>query len=126
MTETGHLSTVRTSLRLRAWLPMLIVLLAFFAFWLWDLGYPALSGDEAFVANFASKPLGEIFQRLNSDEPHPPFYYLLMHGWSLAAGERPEFIVRFPSLLCGLLLLSLTYRLGRDLGLSSYTALLPV
>ncbi len=126
MTKTSHLSTVRMSIRSRSWIPMVIVLLAFFAFWLWDLGYPSLSGDEAFVATFASKPLGEIFQRLNSDEPHPPIYYLLMHGWFRTVGVRPEFIVRFPSLLCGLLLLSLTYRLGRDLGLSSYLSLLPV
>jgi hypothetical protein len=53
------------------------------AFWLWDLGYPALSGDEAYVATAASQPLSSIFQHLNSDEPHPPTYYVLMHSWSL-------------------------------------------
>lgn len=126
MTKRNFRSTVPVSTRPRSWLPIVIVLLAFFAFWLWDLGYPSLSGDESFVATLASKPLNEIFQRLNTDEPHPPIYYVLMHGWSIIAGVRPEFIVRFPSLLFGLLLLSLTYRLGRDLGLSSYLALLPV
>ena len=110
MTKMSYLPTASGSTRLRAWIPLVIILLAFFAFWLWDLGYPSLSSDESFVATFAAKPLDEIFQRLNSDEPHPPIYYVLMHGWSLVAGMRPEFIVRFPSLLFGLLLLSLTYR----------------
>jgi hypothetical protein len=126
MTKMSYLPTGPGTTRLRVWIPLVIILLAFFALWLWDLGYPSLSGDESFVATFASKPLDEIFQRLNSDEPHPPIYYVLMHGWSLVAGMRPEFIVRFPSLLFGLLLLSLTYRLGRDLGLSPYLSLLPV
>lgn len=126
MSEANPMTIVETSPRARRLFPIVIVLLAFFALWLWDLGYPSLSGDESFVATFASKPLGEIFQRLNTDEPHPPVYYVLMHGWSLVAGARPEFIVRFPSLLFGLLLLSLTYRLARDLGLSPYLALLPV
>jgi len=126
MAKMSYLPTVPGSTRLRAWIPLVIILLAFFAFWLWDLGYPSLSSDESFVATFAAKPLDDIFQRLNSDEPHPPIYYVLMHGWSLVAGMRPEFIVRFPSLLFGLLLLSLTYRLGRDLGLSPYLSLLPV
>lgn len=98
---------------------LLIVLLclAFFALWTWNLDYPSLSGDESFVAILTAKPTGEIMQRLNSDEPHPPGYYLIMRAWHLLAGSRPEFLVRYPSLLIGLLLLSLTYRLGRDLGL---------
>jgi len=94
-----------------------LVCLAFFALWSWNLGYPSLSGDESFVAILTSEPAGEILRRLNSDEPHPPVYYLMMRLWYLIAGNRPEFLVRYPSLLVGLLLLSLTYRLGRDLGL---------
>jgi uncharacterized membrane protein len=96
------------------------------AFWLWDLGYPALSGDEAYVATSASQPLSSIFRHLNRDEPHPPTYYVFMHGWFLVVSARPEFSVRFPSVLFGLLLLSVTCRLGRDLGLGLYQALWPV
>ncbi len=112
-------------MRVRSYLPMVGLLLAFFALWLWDLGYPALSGDESFVATFTPKPLSVIFQQLNSDEPHPPLYYVLMHGWSSVIGSRPEFVVRLPSLFLGLLLLSLMYRLARDLGLGRSMSLLP-
>ncbi|MFZ5919407.1 MAG: glycosyltransferase family 39 protein [Chloroflexota bacterium] len=106
--------------------PMLLVVLlclGFFALWTWNLGYPSLSGDESFVAILTAEPAGEILQRLNTDEPHPPVYYLLMRLWQQLAGSRPEFLVRYPSLLVGLLLLSLLYRLGRDLGLGWPAAL---
>jgi hypothetical protein len=91
--------------------------LAFFAFWNWDLGYPSLSGDESFVAIMDEQPVSYLFQRLNSDEPHPPLYYLLRRGWHVLIGSHEEFVERYPSVLIGMLLLSLTYRLGRDLGL---------
>jgi hypothetical protein len=125
MTKVDIMPSLQPTGRWRAWLLLVLILLAFFAFWLWDLGYPSLSGDEAFIANLAPRSTGEILQRLNSDEPHPPLYYLLMHGWSSVVGMRPEFNVRLPSLFLGLLLLSLTYRLARDLGLGRYSALLP-
>ena len=49
-----------------------------------------------------------------------------MHGWEAIAGGKPEFVVRFPSLLIGLLLLSLVYRLGREIGLYRIAALITV
>lgn len=100
-----------------------LVCLGFFTLWTWDLGYPSLSGDESFVAILTAEPTGEIMRRLNTDEPHPPVYYLIMRVWHLLVGSQPEFLVRYPSLLIGMLLLSLTYRLGRDLGLGWPAAL---
>ena len=100
-----------------------LLCLGFFALWNWNLGYPSLSGDESFVAILTAEPTGEIMRRLNSDEPHPPVYYLIMRAWHLLVGSRPEFLMRYPSLLIGMLLLSLTYRLGRDLGLGWPVAL---
>lgn len=103
-------------------LPCLLCL-ACFAMWLRDLGYPALSGDESFVAIMAEQPTSYLFQRLNSDEPHPPIYYLLRRAWRLLVGGRHEFIDRYPSLLIGTVLLSLTYRLSRELKLGHWTAM---
>ncbi len=120
--ESGTLSAGRAS-RFRPQYILVAVLLAFFAVWCWDLGYPSLSGDEAFVAILTTRPAGEILRQLNADEPHPPAYYLAMRGWSLVAGVRPEFVLRLPSALNGLLLLCLTYRLGRELGLNWPAAL---
>ncbi len=94
----------------------------FFAFWNWDLGYPSLSGDESFVAIMVEQPVSYLFQRLNYDEPHPPAYYLIRRSWRLLIGGHYEFVDRYPSLLIGMVLLSLTYRLGRDLGLKPWGA----
>jgi uncharacterized membrane protein len=100
------------------------LLLAFFALWAGNLGHAELTEEEAFVDILASKSLGEIVQQLNTDEPHPPLYYLMTHAWNLLGGTRNEFLVRFPSITLGLLLLSLTYRLGRTSGLSWGPALI--
>ena len=51
---------------------MATLLLCVFALWLRNLGYPAFSGDEAFVAIQSRKPVAEILRQLNLDEPHPP------------------------------------------------------
>ena len=94
-----------------------VLLLAFFALWTGNLGHAELTEEEAFVDILASKSTGEILQHLNTDEPHPPLYYLILRTWNLLGGTRNEFLVRFPSIALGLLLLSLTYRLGRTSGL---------
>jgi len=100
------------------------LLLAFFALWAGNLGHAELSEEEAFVDILTSKSTGEILQQLNTDEPHPPLYYLIMHAWNVLGGTRNEFLVRFPSIALGLLLLSLTYRLGRTSGLGWGPALI--
>jgi hypothetical protein len=104
----------------------LLLCLSFFTLWTWNLSSHGLSGDEAFVAILSTRPAGEILQRLNSDEPHPPAYYLTMRAWYLLVGTHHEFLVRYPSLLAGLLLFGLIYRLGRELRLGRSVALIPV
>lgn len=103
---------------------VILVLLSFFAFWNWDLGYPSFSGDESFVAILTSKPVGEILQQLNLDEPHPPVYFLVLRAWRDVIGRGDEFSMRYPSVLAGLLLLSITFRIGRELGLHWPAALI--
>lgn len=103
--------------------PVIPLLLSFFALWSWDLGYPSFTEDEAFVTRMAEKPVAEILRRLNTDEPHPPLFYLSMRTWRLLTNSHLEFLVRMPAVLLGAILLSLTYRLGRDLGLSRAGAL---
>lgn len=74
----------------------------------------------------AAEPVNEVLCQSNSNEPHPPVYYLLMHVWCLFLGSHNEFLMWHPSALIGMLLLSLTYRLGRDLSLGWPTALIAV
>ena len=45
---------------------------------------------------------------------HPPFYYLLLHFWALFTGWS-EFSAAWLSLLFGVLLIALVYRVGRAL-----------
>jgi hypothetical protein len=102
----------------RHFLLCLPLLLGFWAVWLNALGYPAFTEDEAFVTKMAERPVRDILQQLNSTEPHPPAYYLFMHVWRVLIGGRQEFLIRFPSLLLGMVLISLVYRLGLELGLN--------
>ena len=48
--------------------------------------------DEALSVNIARLPLGDMFEALRHDG-HPPFYYLLLHGWMEVFGES-DFAVR--------------------------------
>ena len=102
------------------------VCLVFFAIWIGNLGYPELTEEEATVDMLASQPTSQLLQRLNVDEPHPPLFYLVQHGWNLVGGSRNELLVRFPSVVLGILLLSLTYQLGRSTGLGWRAALVAV
>lgn len=54
-----------------------------------------------------------LFERARSDV-HPLFYYVLMDGWTLAMGES-TWVLRIPSVFFGLLALSATFALGREL-----------
>ena len=105
---------------------MMGLCLAAFATWAWNVGRAALSGDEIFVAQLSKQSAQEILLRLNTDEPHPPLYFLMMHAWRVLTGRPDEMLLRLPSLFAGLLLLSLTYRLGRDLRLGLWGALAAV
>ena len=44
---------------------------------------------------------------------HPPLYYILLSGWIQAAGIT-EFALRFLSLLAGVLVIALTFRIARE------------
>jgi len=86
-----------------------------FAFYAFRLGASCLRGDEAFTAVFSSWPWREIVRHLLTAEPHPPLYHLLIHVWMTLAGKS-EVAIRFPSFLSGILLVPLTYALGRQWG----------
>jgi hypothetical protein len=108
--------------------PVLVgcVCLFFFAIWAGNLGHAELTEEESIVDVLASQPVGQLLQHLDTDEPHPPLFYLMQHVWNLAGGTRNEFLVRFPSVVLGILLLCLTYRLGRALGLGWVAALVSI
>lgn len=91
---------------------VLIMLLAV-ALRLYKLDYRDYWDDEI-VSTIASRPpLVDIFQSLSHYSIHPPFYYMLLHGW-MALGEDLV-TLRLLSVLIGTVSVLLTYLLGRTL-----------
>lgn len=70
--------------------------------------------DEALSVVFARTPLPGLLPRLVVEDIHPPLFTVALHFWMLAAGQS-EFAVRFLSVVCGVLLVPLAYRLAVDL-----------
>lgn len=121
-----EIRSLQFAIRSSKWAILLVVVLCAFALRIYHLGEPSLHGDEAFVAQFAAQPSGELIASLGGHEPHPPLYYFLLALWLRVAGAS-EFALRFLSLWWGMLLVPWAYDLGKRLGgerLGATTALL--
>jgi 4-amino-4-deoxy-L-arabinose transferase-like glycosyltransferase len=97
-----------------------------FALRLHRLGAESLWYDETVSVHLARKPIAAMIAHTSGDI-HPPGYYLLLHLWqqvttpTLAHGL--EFLYAWPSLVAGVLVMTLIYALGRRL-FDASTALL--
>jgi mannosyltransferase len=97
---------------------LLAGILAGFALRLFHLGAESLWYDETVSVHLARQPLPAMLAHTAGDI-HPPGYYVLLHLWqqltapSLAHGL--EFLYAWPSLAAGMVILVLTYALGRRL-----------
>jgi mannosyltransferase len=69
--------------------------------------------DEALSVNVARLPLGDLFEALRHDG-HPPFYYVLLHGWMEVFGDG-DFAVRALSGILAVASLPLAWIAGRRL-----------
>lgn len=92
---------------------LVLVLLLGFALRLYRLGYQSIWYDEGVSIHLAMKDLVAL-TRHTAGDIHPPLYYYLLHFWMLAAGTS-EFSAAFMSLVFGMLIIALSYRLARDL-----------
>lgn len=96
-----------------SWLRRLIlaalVLLAF-AVRAFQLHTPTLAWDEGWSVALSQLPLGDLFN-ITAYDVHPPGYYLLLRGW-LVLG-RPEYVLRYLSLIAGVVSVPLAYQAGR-------------
>ena len=72
--------------------------------------------DEVFSVRLAMLPVDRLLNATAGDV-HPPGYYLLLRGWCLLFSNS-EFALRVPSMLAGLALIYLVYRLASALSLT--------
>jgi len=93
---------------------VLAAVLVAFSLRIAHLGYQCLRGDEAFSVMVSRWNLGNLFNLLATTEPHPPLYYTFLHYWMSIAGDS-EFSLRFPSVFFGVLLVPVTFSMGRCL-----------
>lgn len=100
----------------KSWSTRLLLLLILLAFALrvYNLTYHSLWFDEAVSVRWANASVARILDvSLNLVEDRlPPLYYLGLKGWITVAGQS-EFGLRFPSVVLGVLLVPLVYRLGQ-------------
>jgi 4-amino-4-deoxy-L-arabinose transferase-like glycosyltransferase len=100
-------------LRLSPAIGALALTLLAFGLRLHRLDFQPLWGDEGWSFYFASMSLGEMI-RLTAEDIHPPLYYTLLGGWLRLVGSTPE-LARYLSILCGIALVPLSYRVVRRL-----------
>lgn len=74
-------------------------------------GIANFRGDEAFSIRLAGLPLSTLFAAMAASEPNPPLQFLFLRGWvgNLGLGEA---VVRWPSVLSGVLAIAVAYRLA--------------
>jgi len=102
----------------RIWVLVLILSLAF-ALRLYHLPVKEMWYDEAFAVLYAEKGLASIVYGTVTPvegaaaDIHPLLYYFFLHSW-MGIGQSP-FIVRFPSVVVGLVSICLVYRIAGEL-----------
>jgi hypothetical protein len=102
---------------LRRGYPIVILGLTLLAFLLraYRLDFQSYWIDEGWTLYFARLPLDQLWNSLQTTEPKPPLYYVLSSAWIRWAGDG-EFALRYLSLAFGVLVIPLTYRMGKALG----------
>jgi 4-amino-4-deoxy-L-arabinose transferase-like glycosyltransferase len=68
--------------------------------------------DEVDSVRFAFEPLSGVFARFTTIGFNGPLYHLIVRGWLSLAGVS-DFALRYLSVVCGVLLVALTYVVGR-------------
>jgi mannosyltransferase len=90
--------------------PALLVLAAF-AVRAITVDAQSLWRDEVDALRFASVPLDELIHNFARKGWNGPLYFLLLRGWVTVAGATP-YVLRFPSVLLGVLCVPLSYALA--------------
>ncbi|MDX1522921.1 MAG: glycosyltransferase family 39 protein, partial [Anaerolineae bacterium] len=92
---------------------MLLFLLIAFFLRTYQLDHQALRGDEAATVLYAALPVTDLWELSRVTDPHPPFYYLMLHPWQWLFGET-GWVMRFAGVVASTLAVAVLYRLGRE------------
>ncbi|MCC6603420.1 MAG: hypothetical protein IT327_09440 [Anaerolineae bacterium] len=95
---------------------LVAILLLAFGLQVHNLEVQSFWNDEGNSARLSERSIPLIIEGTASDI-HPPLYYLLLHQWRKLAGDS-EFGLRSLSVFAGLLVVPLTFVLGRALSVS--------
>jgi len=76
--------------------------------------FESLWYDETFTAAVSARPFADMLTIITKSDLHPPGWYSIEWVIIRLFGNS-EIALRAPALVCGLLLIPLTYRLARDL-----------
>lgn len=107
---------LRPTLDLRRWAAVLVTALIVwiaFALRVYRIDGQSLWYDEGVSAVMAQRDLASIAVNAAADI-HPPLYYYFLHFWASLAGGS-EFALRWLSLMFGVMLVALVFKLGQRL-----------
>lgn len=109
----GFASFALGAKRGESWTLLLILLLAF-GLRLFHLSQQSFWWDEMWTAAISTLPLPELMEESFADRVHPPLYALAAHLW-VRIGYS-EFVLRYFSLIWGVLAIPTIYVIGRLVG----------
>ncbi|MBN1220393.1 MAG: glycosyltransferase family 39 protein [Anaerolineae bacterium] len=109
--KTGQHQDSFIQIGTRSHLVLPIILLTGFVLRLYKLGEQSLWYDETVSAFLASQAPLDLIAHTARDI-HPPGYYLILHFWTILAGNT-EFALAYLSLIFGVLLIALTFHAAR-------------
>ena len=92
------------------WLMLSILILAY-ALRVFHLDTQSIWYDEGLSIQLAVQDPAQAIA-LSATTDHPPLHALLLGGWMRMAGES-DFVVRYLSVFCGVLVVALTFALGK-------------
>jgi 4-amino-4-deoxy-L-arabinose transferase-like glycosyltransferase len=99
--------------KLVRWL-LIALLLIGFALRIHRLDDRGVWWDEGWSIFVARGSPGDVLHQTATDR-HPPLYFLVLHGWTRAAGDG-EFASRLPSVFAGTLAIAATFALAKKVG----------
>lgn len=98
---------------------LLLVVAAGLAARLWNVASEPLWLDEAYSAYAAAKGFDFLWNVVPQYETHPPFYYSLLHVWTMIVGDHLAGL-RSLGIVCGIATLAVMAMAAREIGRVSH------